>query len=108
MPEIDPSVNHLVELFYLSGMATSTGMGLVPLSWQELRAFRLENKLDLLLWEREALQRMSASYCREYALSSDPQRPAPYVPQNQQDEEEANIKAAMRMLQMTQRFRKKQ
>ncbi len=79
MPEVDPSFGYLLELFFLSGQAMSTGMGLVPLSWQEMKAFIEVNKLKYLtLWEIGTLKRMSDAYCSEYNQASEPSRQAPY------------------------------
>lgn len=61
-------------------------MGLVPLDWVDLRAFRKENKLNLTLWEREMLRKMSEAYCSEYHAASDPKRPAPYKPDLEEEE----------------------
>lgn len=106
MPEVDSAFEHLVGLFYSMGQCMSTGMGLVSISWQELRAFRLENKLGLTLWERDALKQMSDAYCREYSQASDPQRQPPYMPTDEQDAEEIAIQAAMRMMAQTRVFKK--
>jgi hypothetical protein len=80
-------------------MATSTGMGLTALSWQELRAFRQENKLNLTLWERATLKKMSEAYAYEYCKASDPSRQPPYKQERTVfNEEEHNIKKAMKMM----------
>ena len=106
LPELFPAFSYLLELFYLSGQATQTGMGLVPLSWREFQAFREENRLDLTLWERETIMRMSAAYCAEYSKSSDPSRPAPYrviVDESEVDK----VAKAMRIRSALSLFRKK-
>lgn len=87
LPEIDPAYDYMKRLFFLSGQAISTGMGLCPLSWQELRAFRLENKLDITAWEIELIKKMSDAYCAEYSRASEPTRQAPYQPAILDEEE---------------------
>lgn len=86
LPPIPEELGYLLGFFIASGQATSSGMGLVPLSWQELKAFREENELDITLFERELLKKMSEAYCAEYHAASDPRRPAPYTPEVEEDE----------------------
>jgi hypothetical protein len=105
LPEIPSAYAHLKELFFLSGQGTSTGMGLAPLSWQELQAFRTENKLELTLWERQTLKKMSEAYCAEASRATDPKRPAPYAPQKE-DEEVDKIALAIKMRDALNAFRK--
>lgn len=100
LPEIPSAWTNLLGFFYLSGQATQTGMGLAPLSWQELKAFREENELDITLWERELLKKMSEAYCAEYSRASDPKRPAPYKPEVEEDEVDHIGKAMHFMEQM--------
>lgn len=87
MPEIDPAFGYLLELFFLSGQCMSTGMGLVPLSWQEIDAFIRVNQLDLTLWEIETIKAMSDAYCAEHAKATEPNRSAPYKPEVDDEEE---------------------
>jgi hypothetical protein len=89
LPKIYPAYDFLRGLFFDMGQATSTGMGIVPISWEELRAFRLENDLDLGVWERQTLKKMSEAYCAEYSLGTEPGRPAPYAVKK--DEDEVNV-----------------
>jgi hypothetical protein len=104
LPEIPEAFCHLRELFYLSGQGTSTGYGLAPLSWQEIQAFRTENDLDLTLWERQLLKRMSEAYCAEASKATDPYRPAPYAPQKV-DEDVDKIALALKMRDALNAFR---
>lgn len=107
LPDIPSAFGYLLGYFYLSGQATQTGMGLVPLSWQEIKAFREENELEITLWERELLKKMSEAYCTEYSRASDPKRPAPYAPE-QDPEEVDGIAVAMRIREQMQFFKKGQ
>lgn len=97
LPEIPGPWTYLLGFFNLSGQCTQSGMGLAPLSWQELKAFREENELDITLWERELLKKMSEAYCAEYSRASDPHRPSPYTP-DVVDEEIDHIGNALRMM----------
>lgn len=79
MPEVDPAFGYLLGLFFRSRQAKSTGMGLVSLDWSDIRAFRMENNLDLSVWEREVILSMSEAYVSEYYKASDPQHKPPYA-----------------------------
>jgi hypothetical protein len=85
LPEIDPAFSHLLAHFNSAGQAMNTGMGLCPLTWQEIRAWRQENMVEVTLWEREMLRKMSEAYCAEYSRASDPKRPAPYTPEVEEE-----------------------
>lgn len=61
-------------------------MGIAPLSWQEIQAFIETNELELMLWEKELIKKMSEAYCAESHKATDPQRPAPYVVEKEEDE----------------------
>lgn len=82
-----------------------TGMGLVPLTWAELQAFREETELDLMIWERELIKKMSEAYCGEYARASDPNRPCPYQPEVKEEEVD-QIALAMRFMETLAAFKK--
>jgi hypothetical protein len=107
LPEIHPAYESLKGLFSLSGQGTSTGYGLASLGWAELRAFRLENGLNLTLFERQMLKKMSEAYCAEASRATDPKRPAPYAPQKE-DEEVDKIALAMKMRDALNAFRKRE
>lgn len=86
LPEVPSPWTSLVGLFSLSGQVSQTGMGLCPLSWAEIQAFIEVNELDLTLYEKELIKKMSEAYCSEHHAASDPKRPAPYKPEVEEDE----------------------
>ena len=51
--------------------------GLIPLTWQELHAFRIETGAIGPGWEPETLMEMSRAYCVEIGKASDPFRISP-------------------------------
>jgi hypothetical protein len=62
-----------VSFFHSAGIATQTGMGLIPLSWQEIQAFVRCNAHEgyITPWELGVVRRkMSEAYCAEYARAS--------------------------------------
>jgi hypothetical protein len=86
LPEVPEQWAYLLGLFFNSGQCTQSGFGLIPLSWQEIKAFIEVNELDLMLYEKELLKKMSEAYCAESHKATDPQRPAPYVAEKEEDE----------------------
>lgn len=74
LDELYPDVgdaHYLVGLFYDSGIWTQTGMGNVPLSWQEINAWNSVNEYDLPLWTIKLIKQMSDVYCQEFSKSSE-------------------------------------
>lgn len=69
-------------LFHGAGGAMQTGMGLIPLTWQEIDAWARATSYNETLspWELETIKRMSDAYASEYNRASDPKRPQPYKP----------------------------
>lgn len=106
LPEIVPAFSHLKELFFISGQVMQSGHGLLPLTWQELKAFIEVNELELTIWERQVIKKMSDAYCAEYSRSSDPNRPAPYRPQVEETEVD-QVAKAMRIKQGLSAFKKR-
>jgi hypothetical protein len=82
-PELPPGAEYLVSFFHSAGIATQTGMGLIPLSWQEIQAFVRCNAHEgyITPWELSVIRKMSEAYCAEYARASDKLRKAPYTPE---------------------------
>lgn len=78
-PDIPSAFGYLVGLFHLSGQVLQESQGLAPLTWCEIKAFREENELDLCIWEKRILKKMSEAYVGEYSRASDPSRKAPYT-----------------------------
>lgn len=106
LPEIPEAFSHLRELFFVMGQAMQTGMGLSPVTWVELKAFIEVNELELTLWERSILKKMSEAYCNEYSHASSPNRPAPYKERKEPDQVDAVAKA-LKMAASLAAFRKK-
>jgi len=87
-PEIPPGAEYLIGLFYGAGSAMPTGMGLVPLSWQEIEAWARCSGLEdsITPWELQVVRRLSEAYTSEYSKASDPKRRPPYSKQVSVDE----------------------
>lgn len=110
LPEIAAPFIYLKELFFSSPMAIQTGMGITRLTWEEFKAWREENELDLMVWEKRILMKMSDAYCTEYAKAKEPNAPAPYVPEREEAEEATvsdKIAQAIKLREQMKLFRKK-
>lgn len=109
LPEIAGPFTYLRELFFLYGQCMQSGHGLLPITWQELEAFIHLNELDLMIWEKRILKRMSDAYCSEYSRASNPKRPAPFTPEPDENEEEPSVSdliaKAVRMREQMKKFR---
>lgn len=82
-PEIPMGAEYLLSFFYSAGCSTQTGMGLVPLSWQEIEAWVRCNGLDdsVTPWELQVVRKLSEAYSAEYSRASDPKRRMPFKPE---------------------------
>lgn len=84
LPEVEGH-EHLISLLENAGTILQTGMGIAPLTWQELesweRCYSKEiNCWELSFWELNTLKDMSYAYCAELGNARDKTRPAPYTP----------------------------
>lgn len=89
LPPISELETYLVSLFYSSGQAMATGMGLVPLSFQEIKAWSEGSGIgdSLTPWQFTLIRRMSECYASEYSQATDPKRKSPYSPKTDEEEE---------------------
>ena len=78
MPEVD-NCNDVLQAFNLSGYVQSTGMGVVALSWQEIKALNEAAGLFLSSWAMRQVRNMSEHYCKVFNQSSDKDIPPPWV-----------------------------
>lgn len=69
----------MISLLFEAGLVQQSGMGVAPLSWQEIQAWLATTSLQLTTWEKLTLKAMSEAYASEYNQASDKTRPAPYV-----------------------------
>lgn len=75
-PKID-GAEYLLHHIKQIGYTTSNGMGLSPVSYQEIMAYSILNGLEFESWEVNCLKDMSVQYCR-YVSDKNPNSTAPY------------------------------
>ena len=99
-PEVARGQYLLAHWFDL-GLTATSGMGLCPLSFQEIKAFSQCLGVELLSWESVTLRRMSVEYLMLLSAGETPECLPPYGdPVNQFDREivEKKISSAFRAL----------
>lgn len=76
-----PSVEHYENLLeHLSevGPVATTGMGIAPISFQEIEAWQRCTEVQLSGWEASTLRDLSVTYVEQYNRSESPNCPEPY------------------------------
>lgn len=84
LPTIE-GYEYLVSLLESAGTILQTGMGIAPLTWQELESWErsYSKELDcweLSYWELSTIKDMSYAYCAELGAAKDINRQSPYTP----------------------------
>ena len=80
MPDIetDHAAGYIIGLLQEAGLMSTTGMGPVPISWQEIHAWRSSVQRSLSLWEVMTVKGLSDEYVSELVQATAKDRPAPY------------------------------
>lgn len=81
MPDIENehAAGYLIGLLQEAGLMSSTGMGPVPISWQEIEAWMRTTQTDLTVWERLMVKTLSEEYVSELLCATAKDRSAPYL-----------------------------
>lgn len=82
LPEIE-GYEHLLPLLESAGTILQTGMGIAPLTWQELESWErsYSKEIDcweLSYWELNTIKDMSYAYCAELGQATSKTREAPF------------------------------
>jgi len=90
MPELTPGSEYLVAFLHSAGTASSNGMGLTGLSWQELEAWVRCTDMTGIITPRElkTIHMLSRVYAREYYEASKKGATPPYMPRVELEQEE--------------------
>ena len=78
MPQIDAP--HIIGYLYEIGPTMSTGMGLTPISFEEILAWQSLTGIELDPWETRILRRLSYDYLSESHKAEKADYPAPWQP----------------------------
>ncbi len=77
MPDVAEG-EYLVPMLFEAGLVSQSGMGVAPLSWQEIQAWLNCTGVVLHTWEATTIKQMSDAYASEYSQASKKDAPAPY------------------------------
>lgn len=77
LPDVEEAF-YIIKYWQDCGTVTQGGMGISPLTWQEISAWRLENGMSLDHFEIDMIRHLSCEYVSEYHAASDKNREAPY------------------------------
>jgi hypothetical protein len=90
----------LLEYLLEIGPADATGMGAVPISFQEIESWQHQVGVELAPWEVRMLRSLSREYVGELNAATKPDRPMPWEPGKQQTIQAAanNLRAAVRAM----------
>ena len=85
---------YLVDLLWEAGTNTSTGMGMVALSYEEILAWITLSERELTWWEIQTIKEMSRAYTAEFNNSTEDDSVAPYdtVPEMTREQIEKKLK----------------
>lgn len=76
LPALDGE-SYLLDIFFDVGPFVSSGMGAFPFDHCQLESWQRLMGVGLCPWEVRTLRSLSRAYCRQLALSSDPEVSAP-------------------------------
>lgn len=71
--------DHLVGYLMEVGPVSSNGMGTVPVSFAELRAWQAVCEHSMSAWDFQTLHAMSVAYMRECGTADSPNAPPPWI-----------------------------
>lgn len=80
VPEYPPlPAPHIIEYLHEVGPVVPSGMGMLPISWQDLTAWQFNTGIEVEAWESRLLRRLSLEYLAQTAASEDPACPSPWA-----------------------------
>lgn len=79
LPDTDDAA-YMIALFHEAGPMSTNGMGVVPITWQEMESWLRTTERELSVWEKLTLREMSEAYVAEFNKASARDAAPPYVP----------------------------
>lgn len=80
VPQLPPnSAPHIIERLIEIGLTEAAGMGVAPISWQSINAWRQLTGVDLPPWEARLLRALSVAYVAEGRAAEAETCPPPWV-----------------------------
>ncbi len=98
-PQMPPNpAPHVTDRLIEIGLTEAAGMGAVPLSWREIKAWRESVGLTIEPWEMRLLRRLSAAYLAETRRAESELCPPPWRTQPTAREREIELAELQRLL----------
>lgn len=94
---------YIVGMVHEAGLVSSSGMGVVPLSWQEIDAWIRVTESVPQLWERLLIRELSEAYVAEFNQASEKGRESPWSPPVE-EVESVRVDVAERLLSFARQF----
>ncbi len=94
---------YIVAMLHEAGLVSSSGMGVLPLSWQEIEAWLRVTQTDAQLWERLLVRELSESYVGEFNRASEKGCASPWSPPVE-EVEAVRVDVADRLLSFARQF----
>ncbi len=76
LPELEGEC-YLLDVLFDVGPCLPSGMGPLPLGYEQLRAWQQQMGVEFTPWEARTVQRLSRAYCGELAAAANPDAAAP-------------------------------
>lgn len=89
---------HLIGWLVELGISEAAGMGMVPLSWREIRAWQEATGITLSPWEARLLRTLSAEYLAEGRRAESETAPPPWaweITPEERDTTEAQLRMVL-------------
>lgn len=90
LPNLEEAA-YLIGLLLEAGLASTSGMGAVPLSWQDIDAWIRVTESSPSVWQKLLVRELSEAYVAELNLASDVNRPDPYIHVDEVEKDEVAV-----------------
>ncbi len=78
LPFLEPAFSHFIAYLFDAGPTSVGGMGMVPLTWTDLRAWELAVGVSLPPWQLRLLRQLSREYITEAIQADEHDAPPPW------------------------------
>ncbi len=92
------SMPHIIDRLVEIGLSEAVGMGVAPVGWQTIAAWKALSGIDLPSWEARLIRRLSVEYVAEQRRAESPNCLPPWRWQATEAEKKAETSALQRLL----------
>lgn len=105
LPDLENS-SYLIHLLDAAGTCSSTGMGLVGLSWEEIKGWIDCMGVEISYWEISMIKEMSREYAAQASVSAERNCKSPYLMDKAVKTEKAVIARSTEIANMFRKYKK--